>query len=283
MPKTAPALMNPDVVTVRADTTIDVCCATCACAAKLPDHTDHILWQSASATNIRGRIACRPCSPTGTPSASCWTTSSRPLAWTKVRTGGPPVLRPRLDQRAGGDGSNILLGRITIDDVVDIIRAQAEHGDVGRPRRGTRTCSRRCGAHFRRRLIWLAINLATAFPASVVNQFPKAPSHLVSLAVLMPIVAGMGGNAGAAVLALMVRGLALGQIGGTNIGALVWKEVRIAIINGIGIGLLLALIVLLWFHTRYLSLVIALALTINFTAAALGTRVCAPVTVSSAS
>ena len=64
----------------------------------------------------------------------------------------------------------------------------------------------------------------------------------------MPIVAGMGGNAGTQVLALMVRGLALGQIGGTNIGVLVWKEVRIAIINGIGIGLLLALIVLAWFH-----------------------------------
>ena len=84
-------------------------------------------------------------------------------------------------------------------------------------------------------MLWLTINLAAAFlAASVVNQFSNTIAHLVSLAVLMPIVAGMGGNAGTQVLALMVRGLALGQIGGTNIGALVWKEVRIAIINGIG-------------------------------------------------
>ncbi len=178
------------------------------------------------------------------------------------------------------DDNNILLGRITIDDVVDIIREQAEHQvmsaagldedeDLFSPVRRA----------FRRRMLWLTINLATAFlAASVVSQFQDTIAHLVSLAVLMPIVAGMGGNAGTQVLALMVRGLALGQIGASNVMDLVWKEVRIAIINGVGIGLLLALIVLAWFHDGMLSLVIGLALTINFTAAALG-GVFVPVTV----
>ena len=148
------------------------------------------------------------------------------------------------------DDANVLLGRITIDDVVDIIRDQAEHQalsaagldedeDLFSP----------VSRAFRRRLIWLGVNLLTAFlAASVVGRFEGSIQQLTALAVLMPIIAGMGGNAGTQVLTLMVRGIALGQIASSNIPTLVWKEVRVAIINGLILGAVLGLVVLVWFH-----------------------------------
>jgi magnesium transporter len=95
--------------------------------------------------------------------------------------------------------------------------------------------------------------------------------------VLMPIVAGMGGNAGTQVLALMVRGLALGQVGAANVRTLLWKEARVALLNGLVLGTLLALIVLLWFHSVGLSIVIGIALTLNLLFAAVA-GVLVPVT-----
>jgi magnesium transporter len=124
---------------------------------------------------------------------------------------------------------------------------------------------------FRRRLIWLGVNLCTAFlAASVIGQFEGSIDKIVALAILMPIVAGMGGNAGTQVLALMIRGLALGQIGASNVGELLHKELAVALINGVCLGIGLGLIVLLWFHDPMLSLVIGTALTINLLTAAAG-------------
>ena len=170
------------------------------------------------------------------------------------------------------DDNNILLGRITIDDVVDIIREQAEHQALGAAGldedEDLFSPVRRA---YRRRLIWLGINLCTAFlAASVVGRFEGTIQKIVALAVLMPIVAGMGGNAGTQVFALMVRGIALGQIASSNIPTLVWKEVRVAMIIGVLLGASLGLIVLAWYHDWKLSLVIASALTINLCFAALG-------------
>jgi magnesium transporter len=124
---------------------------------------------------------------------------------------------------------------------------------------------------FRRRLIWLGVNLCTAFlAASVIGQFEGSIDKIVALAILMPIVAGMGGNAGTQVLALMIRGLALGQIGASNVGELLQKELAVALINGVCLGIGLGLIVLAWFRDPMLSLVIGIALTINLLTAAAG-------------
>jgi magnesium transporter len=87
----------------------------------------------------------------------------------------------------------------------------------------------------------------------------------------------MGGNAGTQVLALMVRGLALGQVAASNIRTLLWKELRVALLNGLALGTVLAVIVMLWFHNIGLSLVIATALTLNLLSAALA-GVLVPVT-----
>jgi magnesium transporter len=169
------------------------------------------------------------------------------------------------------DENNILLGRITIDDVVDIIREQAEHQamsaagldedeDLFAP--ATRTA--------RRRTLWLGINLLTAFLASwVIGRFEGTLEHIVALAVLMPIVASMGGVAGTQVLTLMVRGLALGQVGFGNLRALIAKEVMVGLLNGLIWATVVGIIAGLWFQDPKLGLVIALAMLLNLLNAAL--------------
>jgi len=266
-------LMNTDVVTVRADVTIDVVLRYLRLRGELPEHTDYLYVVSRRNQYI-GRISVsdlltkdpatpvneliddeQPGIPLDTPDSEVATQFSD-HDWISA-----PVV----------DANNILLGRITIDDVVDIIRAQAEHQILSAagldededmfspvPRAA------------RRRMLWLGINLATAFlAASVVGRFEDTIEKVVALAVLMPIVAGMGGNAGTQVLALMVRALALGQVGAANAGILLWKEVRVALLNGIVLGLLLAAVVFFWFGDWKLSLVILTALLVNLQLASL--------------
>ena len=269
---TAGRLMNPDVVTVRADVNVDVVLRYLRLRGELPDHTDH-LYVVSRRHQYLGRV---------------------PLAALVTHEDSTPINRliddeqPAIDVGEGAqevarqfsdhdwvsapvvDDNNILLGRITIDDVVDIIREQAEHQAMGAAgldededlfspvRRAVRG-----------RVVWLGINLFTAFlAATVINQFDVTLQKIVALAVLMPIVAGIGGNAAVQVLTLMVRGLALGQVGSSNAGILLWKEIRVALINGLLIGGIVGVIAFLWFHSLLLSLVIALALMLNFCAAA---------------
>jgi magnesium transporter len=274
-------LMNPDVVTVRADTNVDVVLRYLRLRGELPDHTDHIYVVSRRHQYL-GRIALQ---------SLLTHEASTPI--NELIDGEQPAIG--VDESSGTvarqfsdhdwisapvvDENNILLGRITIDDVVDIIREQAEHQALGAAgldededlfspvKRATK-----------RRLLWLTINLGTAFLASaVVGQFQGTISQIVALAVLMPIVAGMGGNAGTQVLALVIRGLALGQLGATNVQVLIWKEIRVALLNGLALGLLLGVIVWAWFGEWPLALVIASALTINLFSAALA-GVLVPVT-----
>ncbi len=269
---TAGRLMNPDVVTVRTDTTIDVVLRYLRLRGELPEHTDH-LYVVSRRHQYLGRIglAALLTHEPGTPINKLVDDEQAAI---DVEESANEVARKFSDHdwlsAPVVDENNILLGRITIDDVVDIIRSQAEHQalsaagldedeDLFSP----------VWRAMRRRLIWLSINLGTAFlAASVVGEFADTIDKLVALAVLMPIVAGMGGNAGTQVLALMVRGLALGQVGAANVRTLLWKEARVALLNGLVLGTLLALIVLIWFHSLGLSLVIGVALTANLLFAA---------------
>jgi len=269
---TAGRLMNPDVVTVRADTTIDVVLRYLRLRGELPEHTDH-LYVVSRRHQYLGRIAVAALltNEPGTP-INKLIDDEQPAIDVEESAG--EVARKFSDHdwlsAPVVDDSNILLGRITIDDVVDIIREQAEHQALGAAGLDEdEDLFSPVWRAMRRRLIWLSINLATAFlAASVVGEFAGTIDRLVALAVLMPIVAGMGGNAGTQVLALMVRGLALGQVGASNVRTLLWKEVRVALLNGLALGTLLAVIVMLWFHNIGLSLVIAIALTLNLLSAA---------------
>lgn len=275
---TAGRLMNPDVVTVRADTTIDVVLRYLRLRGELPEHTDH-LYVVSRRHQYLGRIALAALltHEPGTPINRLVDDEQPALG---VDESANDVARQFSDRdwisAPVVDDNNILLGRITIDDVVDIIRDRAEHQALGAAGLDEdEDMFSPVWRAMRRRLLWLMINLGTAFlAAGVVGQFEATIEQLVALAVLMPIVAGMGGNAGIQVLALMVRGLALGQVGASNMGVLLWKEIRIALLNGLVLGLLLGFVVWLWFGNVLMSLVIAIALTLNlFLAATAGVLV----------
>ncbi len=266
-------LMNPDAVTVRTDVNVDVVLRFLRLRGELPDHTDH-LYVVSRRHQYLGRI---------------------PLTALVTHEGSTPVNRLIDDEQPAisvdwnadevarqfsdhdwvsapvVDDNNILLGRITVDDVVDIIREQAEHQALGAAgldeEEDLFSPVKRA---VRGRVVWLGINLLTAFMAAfVIGRFEVTLEKIVALAVLMPIVAGIGGNAAVQVLTLMVRGLALGQVGPSNARILLWKELRVGLINGLLIGSIVGVVALAWFHDWLLSLVIASALVINFCAAAL--------------
>ncbi len=270
---TAGRLMNPDVVTVRADTTVDVVLRYLRLRGELPEHTDHLYvvnrrHQLIGWVALQDLVTCEPGRPINK-------LIDDELESIHVDTPAPEVARRFSDNDWVSapvvDDSNTLLGRITVDDVIDIIREQAEHRALGAAGLDEdEDLFSPVWRAMRRRLVWLFVNLCTAFvAANVVGQFEDTIDQLVALAVLMPMVAGLGGNAGTQVLALMVRGIALGQVGASNIGTLLWKELRVALLNGLLMGAVLGLVVLVWFRSPSLSVVIFIALTCNLLLAAL--------------
>jgi magnesium transporter len=269
---TAGRLMNPDVVTVRTDTTVDVVLRYLRLRGELPDHTDH-LYVVSRRHQYLGRIALQSLL-THEPNTPINQLIDDQQPAMHVDESTDEVARQFSDHDWISapivDDSNILLGRITIDDVVDIIREQAEHQVLGAAGLDEdEDLFSPVPRAWRRRTVWLGVNLCTAFLASsVVGQFQDTIDRIVALAVLMPIVAGMGGNAGTQVLALMVRGLALGQVGASNVQVLLWKEIRVALMNGLMIGGIVGLATWAWFRDPMLALVIGAAMTINLLLAA---------------
>ncbi len=168
------------------------------------------------------------------------------------------------------DESGLLIGRITIDDVVDVIKDEADHSllsmagldeddDAFAPIWKTA----------RSRAVWLGANLLTAFLASaVINLFEETIAQVVTLAVLMPIVASMGGVAGSQTLTLVIRSMAQDQIVESNLFWLTRRETAVGLINGTAWALIVALGAYFVFGDSTLGLVIALALLINLTVAA---------------
>jgi magnesium transporter len=269
---TAGRLMNPDVVTVRADTTVDVVLRYLRLRGELPEHTDH-LYVVSRRHQYLGRIALQSLL-TREPNTPINQLIDDEQPAIGVEESADEVARQFSDHdwisAPVVDDNNILLGRITIDDVVDIIRSQAEHQALGAAGLDEdEDLFSPVPRAWRRRIVWLGINLGTAFLASsVVGQFQGTIDRIVALAVLMPIVAGMGGNAGTQVLALMVRGLALGQVGASNVQTLMWKELRVAAMNGVALGSVVGLATWAWFHDPMLALVIGIAMTLNLLFAA---------------
>jgi magnesium transporter len=169
------------------------------------------------------------------------------------------------------DGDGRLLGRITIDDVVDVIREEGEHQFMGRAGLSEEEdMFAPVLASTRRRALWLGINLATAFLASwVIGQFEQTLSKVVALAVLMPIVASMGGIAGSQTLTLAIRGIALGQLSAKNARALMIKELAVGTLNSLIWAVVVALVAGVWFHSVGIAVLIAAAITINLLFAAI--------------
>lgn len=167
--------------------------------------------------------------------------------------------------------SNKLLGRITIDDVVDVIIEDADHSLMSMAGLGDdeETFSRVKHAAPRRAL-WLGANLITAFiAAAAINVYQETIQQIVALAILMPIVASMGGVAGSQTLTIMIRGMALDQINRSNTRWLLNRELLVAAINGMLWALVVAAVATLWFGDERIGIVIALAMFINLVTAAL--------------
>jgi len=166
---------------------------------------------------------------------------------------------------------NILLGRITIDDVVDVIRDDAEHSLMSMAGLDEETdMFAPVITSARHRSVWLGVNLLTALLASwVIGLFQSTIQQFVALAILMPIVASMGGIAGTQTLTLIIRGIALGQISASNARRLFTKELWVGVWNGLIWAIVLAGIAGVWFNSLNLSLLIAVAIVINLIVAAI--------------
>ena len=161
------------------------------------------------------------------------------------------------------DHKGQLIGRITIDDVVDVIREDADQNLLGMAGVAEDTFAPP-GRAAKSRVFWLAMNLVTAFiAASTINIFQDVIDKIVYLAVLMPIVASMGGVAATQTLTIVLRGITLEQINTSNIRWLFKRELAVSIINGIVLSTLVAISTYLWFQDYTLAVLIASAVVIN--------------------
>lgn len=268
----AGGLMNTDVVTVRPDITVDVVLRYIRRYRELPPMTDN-LWVVNRRDEFIGQVPISKIliSDSNTTIREIMQTEVEPLI---VSTHEDEVAQrfERLDLVSAPvvNESGKLLGRITIDDVVDVIRASADHSlmsqagldedeDIFAPLVRT----------VKRRSVWLGINLLTAFLASgVIGMFEATLEQVVALAILMPVVASMGGIAGTQALTIVIRGMALGRVGSANIRALVSREVLIGTANGLFWSLVVGFAAFLWFGDFTLGYVIALAIIVNLIVAA---------------
>ena len=168
------------------------------------------------------------------------------------------------------DENNRMVGVITADDVVEVIASEAEEdikllGGVGDESLADSVLSAT-----RSRFIWLLVNLATALLASaVIKLFDATIEQMVALAVLMPIVASMGGNAGTQTMTIAVRALATKELGPLNATRVIIREVSVGLLNGLIFSFIMAMVTLIWLGIAPLSLVIAAAMVFNMIAAAL--------------
>lgn len=270
---TAGGLMNLDIITVRANVSLDVVLRYLRLRGEIPALTDSLFVVNRF-DRYQGILPLTRLL-TSDPELSVAEVMDRDIE-------GIPATLPDVDVARLFEDRNLvsapvidddgkLLGRITIDDVVDVIRDEGDHSlmsmagldeddDIFAP----------VVTSARRRAVWLGVNLATAFIASwVIGLFEQTLQQVVALAVLMPIVASMGGISGSQTLTIMIRGLALGNVGSSNARSLMRKELLVSLMNGMIWATVVALIAMAWFENINIGLIIAAALLINLVCAAL--------------
>eukprot|EP00752_Nemacystus_decipiens_P019168 g17224.t1 len=168
------------------------------------------------------------------------------------------------------DKGGRLVGILTVDDIVDVLEEEAEEDMLALAGVGDEEVSDSVRAITRSRLPWLCINLGTAVLASlVIGLFDATLEQMVALAILMPIVASMGGNAATQTMTVAVRALATNDLDPYNMGRVVLRETYVGLINGGAFAVLMALVALVWFGSAGLGLVIGAAMVVNMLAAAL--------------
>jgi len=268
----AGGLMNVDVVTVRADVDVEVVLRALRLYRSIPEKTDSLMVVDRENTYLGLLpLATLVSAPTDAYVGDLmWIDAEGIPASTEAADVALMFEQRDLLSAAVVDSNGTLLGRITVDDVIDVIREQSAHSfmsaaglneeeDIFAP----------VVEATRRRSMWLGINLATAFLAAwMIGRFEATIEQLVALAILMPVVASMGGVAGSQTLTIVIRGLAVGQIGSANARLLLYREMAIGVLNGMLWAGVVAIVAGLWFKDIWLGLVIGLAMVINLVVAA---------------
>ena len=271
--ETAGGLMDTEIITVRADITVDVVLRYLRRFEEIPDLTDNLFVVNRNDIFL-GNLALSSLL-TSSP-----TTRVREVMDTEIQAIHVDLTdsdvaqifqRQDLVSAPVVDDNNRLLGRITIDDVVDVIVEDADHSLLAMAGLSdtedtfssiTRTAPRRA--------VWLGVNLVTAIIASsAISLFEGTLDKVVALAILMPIVASMGGVAGSQTLTVVIRGMALGQVERSNLSWLLSKEFSVGALNGMLYALVVGAVVSLWFQDPLMALIIGAAMAINLIAAAL--------------
>jgi magnesium transporter len=269
---TAGGLMDPDTLTVRGDVTIEVVFRYLRMRGEIPDDTNAIFVVSRQGEYegcllITTLLTADPEQKV----ADLMDAEQRAIEAHTTATEVALLFETHdLVSAAVTDDTGALLGRITVDDVVDVIRHQADHSVLsmaGLDEDDDMFAPVLVSA--KRRSVWLGINLATAFVAAGVAGFFEATlERVVMLAILMPVVPSMGGIAGSQTLILITRGIALGQVERSNARWLLSKEFGVGLLNGFAWACVVAGITMWWFQTWKIAVVIASALAVNLVCAA---------------
>jgi magnesium transporter len=271
--ETAGGLMDTEIITVRPDITVDVVLRYLRRFDEIPDLTDNLFVVSRNDLFL-GNLAL------GKLLTSSPTTTVREVMNTEVQAihvnltdSDVAQLFQRQDLVSAPviDDNNHLLGRITIDDVVDVIVEDADHSLLAMAGLSdTEDTFSSISRTAPRRAVWLGVNLITAIIASTaISLFEGTLDKVVALAILMPIVASMGGVAGSQTLTVVIRGMALGQVERSNLSWLLSKEFTVGALNGMLYALVAGAVVSLWFQDSTMALIIGAAMAINLTAAAI--------------
>ena len=270
---TAGGLMDTEIITVRPDISVDVVLRYLRRFEELPETTDNLFVVSRDDTFL-GNLSI------GKLLTSSPTTTVREVMNTEFKAidvnlvdSDVAILFQRYDLVSAPviDESRRLLGRITIDDVVDVIVEDADHSLLAMAGLSdTEDTFSSIGRTAPRRAVWLGVNLLTAILASsAISLFEATLDKVVVLAILMPIVASMGGVAGSQTLTVVIRGMALGQVERGNISWLLSKEFAVGVLNGLLYAVVVGGIVSVWFQDFRMAVIIGLAMAINLMAAAL--------------
>ncbi len=271
--ESAGGLMNVDIVTVRPDVTLEVVARYLRFVGEIPDGTDSIFVVSRDNSYIGSLFLSKLL--TSDPEEMVANIMSTEVMPIRANTASTQVVwefenRDLLSAPVVDDDFHVL-GRITVDDVVDVIRDEAEHALMGAA--GLDEEDDMFAPVFKsagRRALWLGVNLCTAFlAAAVVKQFQTTLDTIVLLAVLMPVVPSMGGVAGIQSLTIITRAMALGQISKDNAVGIMRKELMVGILNGVGWAIVVSLFTYWWFEEWRIGGIIGAAMIINMFVAAL--------------
>lgn len=268
----AGGLMNTDTVSVRPDVSLEVVLRYLRMRGELPERTDSLFVVDRHDRYLGSISLARII--TGDPEDLVGESLDPDAARIEPTTSAHEVAELFQDRdlvsAAVVSPQGQLLGRVTVDDVVDVIREEAEHSVLSMAGlQDEEDLFAGVVTSTRRRLLWLGVNLVTAFiAAAVVKNFEGTIEKVAALAALMPIVASMGGIAGTQTVTLIIRGLALGQVQWSNARWLLLKEIAVGGLNGLIWATVVGAVAVFWFDTWMLATILAAAMAINLLAAA---------------